>query len=89
MMEQKRIDKEIPSDFLFRRYTCGLCKDGIRFQSVWKYKHKHKIEGGYGSVTYTFSYICKRCAPTREQLIFMSINFNDNMPSFKYTEVFM
>ena len=87
MMEQKRISKKIPSKFLFRRYTCGLCKDGIRFQSAWRYGHKE--EGGYGSVTYTVSYICKKCAPTREQLIFMSINFNDNMPKYEYTKDYM
>lgn len=87
MMEQKRISKKIPSKFLFRRYICGLCEDGIKFQSVWKYEHKS--EGGYGSITHIFSYICKKCAPTREQLIFMSINFNDNMQKYEHTVDFM
>lgn len=80
MMEQDRINEKIPSEFLFRRYTCGICENGIRFQSVWKYDHEDRM--GYGYSETTFSYICKKCAPTREQLLFMSLNFNNNMHKY-------
>lgn len=82
-IEQKKLKKNTPSKFLFKRYTCGLCKSGIRFQFVWRYTHES--EWGYGHTTYIYSYICKRCAPTREQLLFMSISFNNNMPKYKYS----
>lgn len=87
MMRQDKINKKIPSRFLFRRYTCGICESGIRFQSAWQYDHEE--EGGYGYVETTFSYICKQCAPTREQLLFMSLNFGNNMSKYTSTVHYM
>jgi len=89
IMEQKKLAKKIPSKFLFRRHTCGICQDGIKFRTAWKWYHEDEGEGGYGSYTYVFSYICKQCAPTREQLVFMSLNFKRDMPKYQYTKWYM
>lgn len=86
-MAQDKLDNKIPWRFLFRRYTCGVCKDGVKLQIVWEFEHE--TQGGYGSVDHIVSYVCRRCAPTREQLIFMSLSFDRDMPKYKYTKHYM
>lgn len=82
--EKAALKKKFPSKFLFRRRTCGVCEDGICFQSVWVFHHEDEEEGGYGWVDEVMSYICKKCAPTREQLSFISLSFPKNMPKYEY-----
>ena len=71
IMKDQKLKRKFPSNFLFARRTCGMCEDGVKFQFVWRFEHE-----GFGSdLEEVFSCICKKCAPTREQLIFISLNF--------------
>ena len=83
IMQNKRLAKRFPSKFLIVRRTCGVCRDGVKFQRVWKFGHEDEGRGGYGSYTEVFSIVCRKCAPTREQLAFMSINFPSDMPRYE------
>jgi len=84
--EAEKLKKKFYSEFLFRRHTCGICRDGIRFQSAWVYHHEDEEYGGYGFADLVVSYICKKCAPTREQAAFLSVNFPKDMPKYKIRE---
>ena len=87
-MKDQKLKREIPSEFLFRRYVCGMCENGIKFQSAWMFSHE--LDGGYGMTSNHFSNICKQCAPTREQLIFVSLSFNkENMKKYIRTYHYM
>ncbi len=48
--------KEKTTRFIFRR--CGICKDDIKGETVWK----HKDHSGYSSIS---RYACKRCLPNK------------------------
>jgi len=89
MITQDKLKKKVPSKFMFTRHTCGVCRDGIRFQTAWQYEHEDEAEGGYGMCDFIYSYVCKKCAPTREQVLFLSLNFPKDMPKYKHTVHYM
>ena len=79
--KDKYLKNHIRSSFLTRYRQCGVCKNGIRFQRVWIFTYDRERNDEK-----VCSLVCRRCAPTRKQLMFMSISFNkENIKIYNYS----